>query len=402
MVEGIQLRTVAQPPRKPFRKSLPITTTILAGVLSLVPFAFAQNSDFDTVSAAAASARASGDTAQAIQLYSRAVELNPQWPDGWWFLGNLQYATDQYAAAQEAFTHFIALTPTAAPAFALRGLCEYEAARYPEALQDLQHALSIGAANQPRNTQILLYHEALLLTRLGRFDEATGKYIPFVQQQAQQASQNPELALAIGLAGLRMPLLPRDVDTSQAEMIAAVGRAAIPVMTGDLPAGQQAFEAVFAKYPTTPNIHYFYGYLLFAAHSDQAIPQFQQEVAVAPHSAIAQAMLAWTAGFTGDYATALPAAEKAVAEDPSLPMGQLMYGRALVETGKPDAGLPYIQKVLSQDPQNLEAHLTLAKAYSKLGRSEDARQERQLCLKMADQGASPGANAQGASLSATR
>jgi hypothetical protein len=39
------------------------------------------------------------------------------------------------------------------------------------------------------------------------------------------------------------------------------------------------------------------------------------------------------------------------------------------------------------EPANLEAHLTLVKAFSKLGLKEDARRERLLCLEMAGQGA---------------
>ena len=345
------------------------------------------SADFDNITAQAAAARDNRDIPSAVALYTKAVALRPDYAEGWWSLGTLEYASDQYAPAQEALTHFVDLTPTAGPALALRGLCEFELSQYPEALQDLQRGIALGAAGSSRNAPIVLYHEALLLTRLGRFDEATAKYAFFVKH----ATVNPALATAIGLAGLRLPLLPKDVDPSQDALVAAVGSAAIPVMNGDLPGGQQAFQEVFTRYPATPNIHYFYGYLLFTAHSDQAIPQFEDELGVAPHSAIAHAMLAWSLGFGGEYAEALPAAKAAAEEDPSLLLGQMMYGRALIETGDVATGLPYIQRVLQQDPTNLEAHLTLAKAYSKLGRKDDAWQERQLCLKMADQGAPPSA-----------
>jgi tetratricopeptide (TPR) repeat protein len=401
MDEGNQLRITLQAISKQARSGptvrtrefnlanrlLAALTMLLSAALTLPVLAQSPEADFDTVTTRAAAARDGRDMPTAIQLYTEAVGMRPNWAEGWWSLGTLEYSTDQFTPAREALSHFIDLTPTAGPALALRGLCEFELGQYPESLEDLQHGIALGAASQPRNAPIVLYHEALLLTRLGRFDEAIAKYAFFVKH----ATVNPALAMAIGLAGLRMPLLPKDVTPAQAELVAAVGNAAIPVMNGDLPGGQQAFQEVFSRYPTTPNIHYFYGYLLFSAHSDQAIPQFEQEIGVSPQSAIAHAMLAWSVGFSGDYAAALPAARDAVAEDPSLLLGQMMYGRALVETGDVTAGLPYIQKVLQQDPSNLEAHLTLAKAYSKLGRSEDARQERQLCLKMADQGAPPSA-----------
>ena len=382
MYEGVKLRLrsnakgVWLPPK--------IMTVAIFVAASLGQPIFSQSpGDFDAISAGAAAARSSGDLPRAIELYTRAVKLNPQWPDGWWFLGTLQYGADQYAQAREALTHFIDLTPNAGPATALRGLCEFEIGQYPDALQDLQRGIALGAANQPRNAQILLYHEALALTRLGRFEEAIGKYTIFVQQ----GQINPDLTTAIGLAGLRMPVLPKDADPAQAELISMVGQAGIAVMNRNPDAGRQAFQAVFDRFPKAPNVHYFYGYLLFAIDPDQSAAQFRLELAVVPSSASAHAMLAWISELQGNFAAALPDAEKAAAEDPSLLMDQLVLGRAMVETGNVSGGLPHLENVLQMDPENLEAHLTLAKAYSKLGRKDDARKERLLCLTLSDQGA---------------
>jgi tetratricopeptide (TPR) repeat protein len=354
---------------------------ILAGIVQGgVTESQGQANDFDAVAARAAAARSQGDMAQAVDLYVKGVELNPSWQEGWWSLGTISYGSDQYAQAIDALNHLIALTPEAPAALALRGLCEFETGQYPESLQDLEHGIALGAANQPRNAQIVLYHEALLLTRLGRFEDAVAKYTDFVKH----APENPELAVAVGLAGLRLPLLPKDVEDGQREMAERVGGAAITVMTGDLENGQKAFQAVFNQYPTTPNIHYFDGYLLFAAHSDQAEPEFERETAISPHSALAHAMLAWVREFQNDNAGALSEAAKAAADDPTLPFAQMVYGRALVETGDAEAGIPHLQSVLQTEPGNLEAHISLVKAYSKLGRNDDARRERLLCLQMVD------------------
>ncbi len=364
---------------------------LLAAMLAIVALApgpaSAQASDFDALTAGAAQARARGDIQQAIQLYTQALALNPKSPEAWWFLGTLQYGADQYAQAADSLTHFIALTPNAGPATALRGLCEFEVGQYPESLQDLQRGIALGAASQPRNAQILLYHEALALARLGRYEEAIGKYTLFVQH----GQIGPDLATAIGLAGLRMPMLPKDADPAQAELISAVGQAAITVMSGDASGGHQAFQSVFDHYPSAPMVHYFYGYLLFPTDAEQAAVQFRQETSVTPSGAIAPAMLSWIAELENDFVAALPDARKAAALDPTLPIGQLVLGRALVETGDLEAGLPHLASVLQMEPSNLEAHLTLAKAYSKLGRKQDASKERQLCLTLSDQGTAPSA-----------
>ncbi len=363
---------------------LMLTTLFLASASAM---AQAPPANFDELAASASAARAHGDLPRAISLYQEAVQLNPKWPDGWWYLGSLQYGTNAYGPAADALTHYIELTPGAGPALALRGLCEFEEGKYLESLQDLQQGISFGAANQPKNAGIILYHEALLLTRAGRFEEALGQFSLMVKH----GSVNGDVINGIGLAGLRMPILPQEINPAQAEIVAMVGQAASAVMGGDLPTAHHAFLAVFERFPTTPDLHYLYGYLLFTVDPDQAIAQFQRELPVSPTSAVTHAMLAWAYGLRGDYPASLPNAQKAAAEDPSLTMAQLVLGRAMVETGDVTAGLPHLEAVLASEPQNLEAHLALAKAYSKLGRADDARRERLQCLAISGQGVAPDA-----------
>ena len=140
-----------------------------ASVLAWAAIAGAQTvaSRQNVLIAEAAEARAQNDIPRAIELYSRAVQADPSLPDAWWFLGSLQYSTGAYAPARDALSHYLQLTPNAAPAFALRGLCSFELGEYPQSLSDIQRGISLGAANQSRNEQILRYHEGLLMTRLG-------------------------------------------------------------------------------------------------------------------------------------------------------------------------------------------------------------------------------------------
>jgi tetratricopeptide (TPR) repeat protein len=344
-------------------------------------------SDFETVAASATAARNQGDTDHAIQLYGQAVALNPQWQDGWWFIGVLQYKENNFGPARDALTRFIELKPNGGAALALRGLCEFEVGQYPESLTDIERGLDLGAAAQPRNAEILYYHEALLLTRLGRFDEAVGKYTKFLKL----GKINDELRIAIGLAGLRMQLLPKEVDPTQVAPVSLAGSAGANVMSGNMALGQQGFEELFTSYPKLLNAHYFYGSLLFASQPEAAVAQFKQELALSPDSAAVHAMLAWAYGLEGDYASALPFGQKSVEEDPSVAMHQLILGKALMETGQTVAGLPHIEKALQIEPDYLEAHLAVAKAYSKLGRKDDALKERQLCMKLSYGGAASSA-----------
>jgi tetratricopeptide (TPR) repeat protein len=361
------------------------TLSVFLGLHALLPvtcqLAAQTPPDIDRIVSSAAAARDRGDLSQAIALYQQAEQLNPKWPDGWWYIGTLRYGANDYAPAITALDHYIALMPKAGPAYALRGLCEFELAQYAPSLQDLQTGVALGAASQPRNAAIIVYHEGLTLARLGRFEEALSQY----SQIAKHSSVDRDLILAVGLAGLRTTTLPKDIDPSQAELVSAAGHAATEYMAGDLAGADRDFQSLFAHYASTPDIHYLYGYLLFPTDPQGGVAQFKDELSVSPTSAVTHAMLAWAYSLQADFTAALPNAQKAAAEDPSLPMAQLVLGRALVETGDAAAGLPHLEAVLSSDPQNLEAHLALVKAYSKLGRNQDARQERLLCLEISGQ-----------------
>ena len=328
--------------------------------------------------AQAAAAKDQNDIPKAISLYSQAVQQNPNLAEGWWFLGSLQYATSAYDAARDSLSHYLELTPKAGPAFALRGLCEFETGEFLEALKDIQSGISLGAANDSRNGQILRYHEALLFTRLGNYDQALKAYVYF----AKNDIRNPELMVAMGLAGLHRPLLPSDVPPEQNDLFSDTGTATFTFLAGDEAAAAQAFQELFRRYPQASYIHFLYGYLLFASDPDSALPEFQQELKVSPSNAEAGVMMGWALLMENRPAEALPYAQMAVAKEPRNPSAQLVVGRSLIESGNVNDGIERLKKLVEMDPNNLEAHIALAEAYSKSGRRDEARYERMLCLQL--------------------
>lgn len=361
---------------------------IFIGVLfvMLVPSLAGQANppNFSDIVAQANAAREVNDIPHAVELYQQALRLNSQWADGWWFIGSLHYGTGDYAAARDALSHYLEISPNAAPALAIRGLSEFETGQYSESLKDIQRALGLGAANDARNEKILRFHDAMLMTRLGRFEDALRAYGFFLHEE-----QNPELLTAIGLAGLRTSLLPREVKDDQRDVFTSAGRAAFEFMKGDKDAARLEFQKLFARTPAIQNAHYLYGFLLYGTEPEEAASEFKRELEVNPKNAAAEVMLAWIPLLDNDGATALPYAEKAVATDGSLPSAQLVLGRALTETGDAKDGIEHLEKTEQAQPDNLEVHVALTKAYSKAGRKEDARRERLLCLEMTKNDTTP-------------
>jgi tetratricopeptide (TPR) repeat protein len=339
--------------------------------------------NFAELAAEAAAARDVEDTPRAIELYTQALQLNPGWQDGWWSLGLLGYGSGAYASATDAFSHLLNLSPESQQALAMRGLCEFRTGDYPKSLADIQKGLASGAASDVQKAQILHYHEAMLLTRLESFSDALKIYSTFAEHKLSSA----ELLVGIGLAGLRIPILPKDVSADQQEFLTDVGDAAFKFMEGDQKAAQQAFNDLFQRFPTARNAHLFYGNLLLTFGPEVAAPQFKKELEIAPDNTNALTMLAWSLLMQNRPDEALPYARRIEQEKPELAQSQLMLGRALLETGNVAGGIKHLQRALKLDPGDLEIHIALAKAYSKSGGDDDARRERKLCLEMTRNGA---------------
>lgn len=348
---------------------------LLLAFLVLAALAATQTTPtFDDLVAKATAAREHNEIADAIAAYRQAVQLKPDWPEGWWYLGMLQYNFGAYTGARDALTRFIQLTPDSGPALAVRGLCEFETGEYPQAAQDIQQGLALGAGNQPRYENMLRFHQLLLYTLNGDFETALREYAVF----ARNAAPTPEILAGIGLAGLRMPMRPQDVDPAQQPLVLAAGTAAFTFMAGDEQKAQRQFQDLFQRFPTAINAHYLYGYLLFANDPDVAIAEFKRELDIAPASAVTHVMMAWYFLLRNDAADALPYAQKAAAEASTSPSAQLVLGRSLIETGSVNQGMDHLNTALKLDPNNLEIHLALVKGYQELGRKDDAARERLL------------------------
>lgn len=364
--------------RFPKRFSHRFAAPLLACSLAAASAAIAQQgASFEELAARAAAARDHGNASQAIDLYTQATQLKPDWQEGWWYLTLLQYDQNLYGGAIDAATHLLQLAPQAVPAMALRGLSEFETGDYNASLRDLDTAVKHGAAQDPRNEPIVRYHLALVLTRDGRFQDALEQYKVFAQKGS---ATNPEMLVAIGLAGMRIPSMPNDVAPESRPMIGEAGEAGLAFLADRSVEADERFRALFAKYPSAPNLHLFYGFLLFSHDADLAAEQFKAETAVAPQNTSARALLAYALVIAGRYAEALPEAEQVSTAAPDMEMGQLALGRALGETGQIDRGIDVLKKVIETDPNDLEAHIGMATLLGRAGKREEAYRERMLCL----------------------
>ena len=333
---------------------------------------------FADLAARAAQARDANDVKSAIELYKEALRLNPNWEEGLWMAGSLQYDGEQYAGGAEALRHLVSLRSNMGPAWALLGLCEYETGSYDAAFEDVQKSLAIGVGNQPQMVGVLKFHEALLLTKRGDFDVAQQRYASFVPGGVS----DPQVLIGLGLNALRRAQVPSEVPAGRADLYTSAGQAMAAFLTGDYAAAQTDYDQLLARFPNEPDVHYAYGYFVLRSDPDRAIQEWERALTLDPANAASHAMLGWTFYLRGEEDKAFSHAREAVAKDPHSQVGQIILGRLLVKQGQVETGVEHLEHAVLIDPTNLEAHLALATAYSEAGRKADSQRERQICQKM--------------------
>jgi tetratricopeptide (TPR) repeat protein len=206
--------------------------------------------DFDSFAQSAAAARDSNHAAEAIQLYRRALDLRPDWAEGWWYLGTLLYDTDQFHDAIPAFQKVLSLAPQAPGTLNFLGLCEYETADYDSALQHLQHAYPPGSQEDPQLAHVAAYHLVLLLNRADNFKRAAA----ILSKDFSRGEASEQIVFAFGLTSLHVPLLPSEVDPSKEALIQSAGRLALSVAQ-KAALSADGYPALLKQYPNAPFLH---------------------------------------------------------------------------------------------------------------------------------------------------
>jgi tetratricopeptide (TPR) repeat protein len=338
---------------------------------------------FDDYAARAASARDANDLPRAIDMYQQALRLNAQWSEGWWFLGTLLYDADRYAPARDALARCVDLQPKMAPAWGLLGLSEFQTREYDHALQHIQRSLA-DTRMEPQMVRVLRYHEAVLLAHAGEFDKALGKYAWFAGDDAPPAS----LLAAIGIAALREPLLPDDIPADRRELFEAAGQTLWRAMAHDDAQTANAFAQLLRRFPASAGVHALVGSYLQFAPPGKAAAWFRHELETEPGNFADATMLACLLLNQGDAAAALEWATRAAQEAPRLSMAQYALGRALAETGDVAKSTEHLELAVQLDPENIDNHIALASAYSRAGRTVDARAERSRTMELSGGAAS--------------
>ena len=169
--------------------------------------ATARPSTFDALVTRAGKAREAGQLDDALALYAKAIKMRPSWIEGHWFIATINYELDRYEPARDGFRRVTQLSPENGPAWTFMGLCEFQLKNYEEALGALLHGRSIGTGANKELVSVARYHLAILLTRTENYEQA----LQLLWDFAREGDDGPKIIEAMGIAALRMPLLPAEV-----------------------------------------------------------------------------------------------------------------------------------------------------------------------------------------------
>jgi tetratricopeptide (TPR) repeat protein len=107
------------------------------------------SSSFEDLARQATAAREQGKPQEAIGFYQQALQIHPEWEEGWWYVGTLLYDGNHFTEALPAFSKVVELDPKMGPAWSFLGLCDFETKDYSPALTHLEKGHELGTEQVP-------------------------------------------------------------------------------------------------------------------------------------------------------------------------------------------------------------------------------------------------------------
>jgi predicted Zn-dependent protease len=326
----------------------------------------------------ATASRLAGRLPEAVTLYRQALRQQPDWAEGWFFLGSILYETEKPLECSEAFGQFTRLQPKVSAGFAFLGLCLYQLNSYSSSLRALNQAERLGLPQGEQLTDVASYHASLLYIKDQNFERA----LQILNFFSRRETIDPKIIEAAGIAALRKAIFPAELATDDRELVYRVGRAVLTAGARRAREAGEMLEAAIQDYPAAPNLHFVYGSLLIGGDANRAIAEFQREIELQPKHLPSRVVLALEYLKRGEAEPARKYASEAVEIAPDNFAARVAYGRALVELEELEKGIAELELAVKLEPTSPQVRISLAAAYQKAGRAGEAARERAEFLRL--------------------
>jgi tetratricopeptide (TPR) repeat protein len=204
----------------------------------------------------------------------------------------------------------------------------------------------------------------------GDFDTALKRLLIL----SRQIPENDQLALAYGLAAMRVAALPGQESSGIRPAVMEVGRLGARARRQPAARTKAEFREVVTRFPATPGAQYAYGNFLAAhAYFREACEAFRAELRNSPRDVMSRLQLATLESQQfNNHAAAARLAEEAVQLAPELYVSHFVLGRILLQTGRAEAAVSELEAASKLAPDSLMVHHMLLTAYNKTHRKDDA------------------------------
>jgi len=156
------------------------------------------------------------------------------------------------------------------------------------------------------------------------------------------------------------------------------------------------YRKILAENPRYPGIHFLLARILLSKPNpgpnfkEEAKNELQQELAIHPNNAGAEYILGELARQAGDLDSAIQHFSKATKLDANFADAYLGLGTSLMTEKSYAAAIPPLETAVKLQPENPAGHYSLATAYARTGRKEDAEREFALHQQMAERAGGQG------------
>jgi protein O-GlcNAc transferase len=352
----------------------------LAGLILVLACgaASAREEDLDALLSRAVVLHQSGDLAGAAALYVQVLRARPEASH---VRSNLGAAYAGLGRYEEAVTEYgRALAAEDDPSIRLNlALAEMKAGHLEAAADDASRVLVARPAD--RNAALVL---ADLRLRLGQND----RLVELLQPMAAANPDDKSVAYVLGTALLNLgradeaqALLDRVFRDDSPEGHVLLG--AMLAHKGDAAAALAEYQKALAANPKMRLVNFLSGQCLME-RSDWAgaADAFRRELAVDPDHYESNLMLGNLLRKEAQYDEALRHLTHAARLNGSDPALKFALGATYLAVGRTEEALPLLEAVRAAVPDHVPTHMQLALAYLRLGRTQDAAQERAAVVKL--------------------
>ncbi|HEY1217855.1 MAG TPA: tetratricopeptide repeat protein [Bryobacteraceae bacterium] len=311
--------------------------------------------------------------AEAVKLYRQAVEMRPDWAEGWFNLAASLYDLGRYAESRDAFRKEVKLMPRMAPGWAFLGLAESEVNDPVQALADIRKGEELGLRGNHEFELAVRLKAAGLLLRASVFDEAMEQLRPV----ADGTENSPAVVETMGLCSLAVFRTMEGLSDEQRAVVRLTGKAAWALVSHRPEEAGAAYAELLERYPNQPGVHYAHALYLIETDLPAALAELETEVQHTPNHWPALILMSTLRIRQGSPELALESLRAVLKLVPPryLWLCHAEMGRAYLTSDNTAAAIGELETAMRLEPGSPQVRYLVAQAYRRAGRKEDAQKQ---------------------------